>query len=489
SGAAALIRANHPTLGPKEIRTIMQLSVDAMTETGTSAVGKLGAGRLNLARAMEIAPGFVSEEGLEAESKTEDRDFFQKLSQFDGNQDDLDKLRELVQSRELSELQVVLKAIIVKFAQDFADPVVLLSDLSSLENMGQFYAFVDEIGLINQLYQELVQLNSGEPVKTPIEPVPESLPDSTTPAKENDSANSSVIVVAPEKGAPPVVRVFSPSGKLLSSFDAYDQGMGAGIRLALGDVDGDGEHEIVTVPGFGGGPQVRIFETNGTLVSQFNAFDSGQHSGLFVAVGDIDSNGLEDVVVSQDAGGQGEVRMFDHQGTQLGSFLPFDSTRLSVRVAVGDTDADGNDEIVVSLGPGAAPRVRTFSNQGQLIREFFAYAQTYDRGVFVAMGDLDGDGDKEIVTGTDNGGGPHVRTFDYTGRVLSSFFAYDEMFRGGVRLSLGSFGGATDSIITAAGPGGGPHIRVFNSNGQAIGGFFSDQEVDRNGINVAAWAL
>lgn len=312
-------------------------------------------------------------------------------------------------------------------------------------------------------------------------------------ASEQELSPSYRIVVAPESGSPPTVRVFNNSGsEIITSFNAYDDQFSGGVRLAQGDVDGDGLEEIVTVPA-SGGPHVRIFNLDGNLESEFFAFDEALTSGLFVAVGDIDGDSVEEIAVSTDTGGNARVRIFDKGGVQIEDTLfPYNdiSGQRSVRIALGDVDGDDEDEILTSLGEGHAPMIRVYEADGEFHSEFLAYAETYENGVFVASGDLDGDGDDEIVTGTDDGGGPQVQIFDGEGSWLGTFFAYDDQFRGGVRLSVGNLSewpGA--SIITAAGPGGGPHIRVYNGYAELIGTFFSDDENDRNGINSAAWGL
>ena len=71
---------------------------------------------------------------------------------------------------------------------------------------------------------------------------------------------------------------------------------------------------------------------------------------------------------------------------------------------------------------------------------FFAYAPAFTGGVFVACGDVDGDGIPEIITGADAGGGPHVRILRIQGGTVTSvfeFFAYHPNFRGGVRVAAG----------------------------------------------------
>lgn len=59
AGAAALLKAAYPSITPEQVETVLRLSADPIKATG-DAVGKVGAGRLNIARALELAPQFVS---------------------------------------------------------------------------------------------------------------------------------------------------------------------------------------------------------------------------------------------------------------------------------------------------------------------------------------------------------------------------------------------------------------------------------------------
>ena len=96
-----------------------------------------------------------------------------------------------------------------------------------------------------------------------------------------------------------------------------------------------------------------------------------------------------------------------------------------VRVAAGDVNGDGIGDIITGAGPGGGPHVEVFGGAtGSPIRSFYAYAPAFSGGVFVAAGNLNGDGKADIITGAGPGGGPHVEVFDgATNAVIRSFYA------------------------------------------------------------------
>ena len=92
--------------------------------------------------------------------------------------------------------------------------------------------------------------------------------------------------------------------------------------------------------------------------------------------------------------------------------------------------------------------------------------------MFVAAGDVNGDGRDDVITGAGAGGGPHVRVFSGDdGAELAGFFAYDAAFGGGVRVAAGDFDGdGRADILTGPGAGGGPHVRAFDGDNAGAGG-------------------
>ena len=128
--------------------------------------------------------------------------------------------------------------------------------------------------------------------------------------------------------------------------------------------------------------------------------------------------------------------IFASTGAESGpNFFAYDEAfRGGARVASCDVTGDGVAEIITGAGPGGGPHVRVVSASSTGLVElgsFFAYARRFAGGVFVACGDVTGDGVAEIITGAGPGGGPHVRVFQILGggvTELASFFAYAPAF-------------------------------------------------------------
>src|SRR5437773_989086 len=74
------------------------------------------------------------------------------------------------------------------------------------------------------------------------------------------SATSGIFATAPDAGGPPLVKVYdAATGTETLSFLAYDANVTGGVRVAIGDVNGDGTPDIITAPGPGGGPHIHAF--------------------------------------------------------------------------------------------------------------------------------------------------------------------------------------------------------------------------------------
>lgn len=308
------------------------------------------------------------------------------------------------------------------------------------------------------------------------------------------------IVIGPGVGGGPQVRVFTQDGTLVSQFFAYSESFRGGVNVATGDLDGDGVDEIVTGAGMGGGPQVRVFDYQGRpkLTNGFFAYAEHVRNGVYVAVGDLNGDGLGEIVTGTGAGSGPHVRTFNRFGQAVfspGFFAYAENVRNGVYVATGDLDGNGRDEIITGTGQGSGPHVRTFNYVGSAVFTpgFFPYSTAFRGGVRVATGDLDGNGREEILTVPGIGGGPQVRAFDRYGKasVTNGFFAFGDNFRGGSFIA----GGDTNQdgkaeIIVGVGSMSAPLVRVFNQTGSVINGqFYALPETFINGVVIASGAV
>src|SRR6185503_14868928 len=113
------------------------------------------------------------------------------------------------------------------------------------------------------------------------------------------------------------------------------------------DMDKDGKAEIVTGPGPGGGPHIKVFKADGTLKSELMAYDANFHGGVDVAAIGV-------------------------------------TTKSTTRTS--STSSTTTNGFVTAPGPGGGPHIKIFDDKGNLKKEFFAYDGNFNLGVRVAVG-------------------------------------------------------------------------------------------------------
>lgn len=300
------------------------------------------------------------------------------------------------------------------------------------------------------------------------------------------------LVVSRGFGDEPIVSVYDwMTHDKVMDIMAYDPSFRSGVQVATADVNGDGVADIITAPGPGGGPHIKVFDgASGRLLREFRAYDRSFTGGVFVAAADLDGDGKADIITAPDAGGGPQVRVFSGaNGRRLASFFAYDRAFTGgVHIAAGDIDGDGDFEIVTGPGRGGGPQVRVFDLAGVRQQQIMAYAADFTGGVYVAAGDVDGDNRDDIITGAGADGGPQVRVFSGAdGHRLASFFAYQRAFTGGVRVGAGDLDndGRAD-ILTGAGRNGGPHVRAFDGDDfTRLANFFAFEHDFTGGLFVA----
>ena len=257
-------------------------------------------------------------------------------------------------------------------------------------------------------------------------------------AGDLDGDGQAEIAVGAGPGRQPDVRVYATDGKLLKSFRAYPVWFKGGVRVAIGDVDGDGRAEIVTAPGPGIEPQINVFNADGTRVSKDDglAYRKEFQGGVHIAVADLDGDGRAEIVTSPGPGGGPHVRVWNGKMENLGKdFFAFDAgMRDGVTVSVIRTP-DG-PHIVAAPESWTEPLVRRFSVKDQplLAQEFYAFATSSRAGVSTAAFDADGDGVDEILAWRNGGGAAEVRQFGLSGTEQRRALFMDPAYHGGLSL-------------------------------------------------------
>lgn len=261
----------------------------------------------------------------------------------------------------------------------------------------------------------------------------------------------------------------------------------------------------VTIPAQDGIVLTRLVEelvgeqyANGSFVRIFNTRGERKRTGFFTYTGaavggdtivqyDIDGDGTPEIISANNS----KVRIHASNGVVLHEFFPYGPTYTQgINLTVGDFENDGRIEIVTGTKNGGGPHIRIFNHEGVLINPgFFAFHPKFRGGVNLALGDLDGDGRDEIIAGAGVGGGPQVQIFNKNGRLLTpGFFAYNENVRSGVTVAAGDVtGDGIVDIVTGTGYGSAPMIRVFNDDGQQLIPEFPAFDIrKRTGVPVAA---
>ena len=267
-------------------------------------------------------------------------------------------------------------------------------------------------------------------------------------------------------------------------------GFAGNVRTAVADVNGDGVADTILVTG--PGTPVRFAVVSGTdlvtvLIPPTAPFAGSEAfaGGGFVAAADFDNDGRAELVFTPDQGGGPRVTIFSLAGTTpvvRANFFGIDDAgfRGGARAGAGDVNGDGFADLVVSAGFGGGPRVAVFggatifTTQTKLVGDFFAFPDVLRNGVYVAVGDVDGDGFADLVIGAGPGGGPQVltlsgRTLIQQGSVqagaspLSSFFvAGTDSDRGGVRVAVVDADGDNRAdVATGTGEARPNRVRVY----------------------------
>ena len=197
------------------------------------------------------------------------------------------------------------------------------------------------------------------------------------------------------------------------------------LRSAVGDVNGDGIPDLILATGPGTLFQVVVLDgrDRSVLVPGFVPFE-GFTAGGFVSAGDFLHTGRSQIVVSPDRAGGPRISIYELvPGSGLvrqANYFSLDPNfRGGVRTAVGDLNGDGWPDLVIAAGYGGGPRTLVidghhaigtdgFNPADRLVGDFFAFDPGYRDGAYPAIGDVNGDGQPDLILAPGDGGPAQV---------------------------------------------------------------------------------
>ncbi|OUJ70032.1 FG-GAP-like repeat-containing protein [Hymenobacter crusticola] len=246
------------------------------------------------------------------------------------------------------------------------------------------------------------------------------------------------------------------------------------LDLAVGDVDGDGDLDFVTAPvSFSTGNilSIRLNDGAGNFSSGVNASTFGEP--LSITLGDVDGDADLDLLVGASIGvGTVNVLLNDGTGRFLEDYAQSITVRNPTELNLGDIDNDGDLDLLTVYTSGSAVNVALNNGNGR-----FASPQSIGVGsspYLLALGDVDGDNDLDFITTSSTTNALSLRLNNGSG-AFSNGSAFTQT-NNPTALRLGDIDGDSDlDLLLAYGNSSVGAVSVRLNNG--TGSFSGNQEV------------
>ncbi|MFH0840359.1 MAG: S8 family serine peptidase [bacterium] len=140
---------------------------------------------------------------------------------------------------------------------------------------------------------------------------------------DTDQDGIAEIITAPMSVGGAHIRIFNHDGRVLGQFFAYHKKMRSGFQVAVGNVFFNTRQQganIIVVPNAGMSPYVRVFSRFGDLKRKFAVYPTSFTGGVELAVADTDHDGLDEIITGAGPGGSTEIKIFKGSGLMIGSF-------------------------------------------------------------------------------------------------------------------------------------------------------------------------
>ncbi len=271
---------------------------------------------------------------------------------------------------------------------------------------------------------------------------------------------------------------------------------GSGVSqssIVIGDVDGDGQADDIVVGGRDG--KVHAYRGDGSLIFVYDTGTTGIDSRA--AIGDIDADGFPEVVVTAGSNidpGPGRLVVLSHTGAFQCEFIPLDVIPNGIITSAALADLDRNDGGRLEIVFGAWDQyVRALNDDCTPLWQDFVLDTVYSSP---AIGDLDGDGDLDVVTGTDShlvpplttDGGLIIAYDGATGTRLPGFpIQLTEVINSSPALGDLDHDGRLDIVVGTGNCWGSGNVGCGNPQHPGAGEYIN--AFDRSGVALPGWPV
>ncbi len=227
------------------------------------------------------------------------------------------------------------------------------------------------------------------------------------------------IALIPASAGSGQVRIFDSQGEVVDQFQAYSEDWQGEFGLAWGDVDGDREGELVTMAPSGYPTLLKVFSTNGHLLAKKRILSERYEGGLNIAVGDVDNNGSEEIIVAPTTGNYNKIKVYRYQ-PKKGSLRLVTQVRVydqnftgGIKVLTGQVNDNLKKEILV-LPQSGQEQLKIYKfTKSQLIKlaEQNVYSKSEYSGLSVGVSNLNKKGRSEIIVGPGESGTSRIKVY------------------------------------------------------------------------------